>query len=319
MSKVLCFPPEKSQHQQLAEESRNSYLITVSRLCGLLLILMTVLSIRSRSMNSTFLRNFLMDNNNQEVDYFDKCFPGEFRGSDLLQYRLWVSPLSYSSTEMVSLPIYSSHDLDTINKAIKKVIIIQHGNLRNANAYFCGIIDSLKQINNEEVNLSEYLIIAPQFLVDDDVCWDSVTGQRLTVKVSSGITCGHPIYTSEGWKDGLSAQYASLTSATPVYSYDVFNLLINRVADGVTFPSVNDVVLVGFSAGAQTILRYSFLPAYTVSIPHVRIRYVVSDPSTYLYMTNLRFMTDKPSSRGQPDRTWIPDAWKVRGYYRQEV
>ena len=307
MRKVLHTIEIKQQQQ----EAGGSFLSSVSRLCGLCLILITILSIRSRK-NTVFLRNSIMDSNSKEIDYFSNCFPGEFRGPDLLQYRTLVSPLPHSNTETVVLPIYSSHDLDIVNKAIKKVVIIQHGNLRNANVYFCGIIESLKTINIDQGNINDYLIIAPQFLIDDDVCWDSITGQRLTVKVASRITCGHPIFTSEGWKDGLSALYGSLNSATPLYSYDVFNLLINRVADGVTFPNVNDVVLVGFSAGAQTVLRYSILPSYATSIPNIRIRYVVSDPSTYLYMNNQRFMNDKPSSRGQPDRSWIPDAWAVR-------
>jgi hypothetical protein len=41
-----------------------------------------------------------------------------------------------------------------------------------------------------------------------------------------------------------------------MYSYDVFDILIDKLSDRRIFPSLVDIKLVGFSAGAQTLLRY---------------------------------------------------------------
>ena len=282
----------------------------------LILIFLVVISIRLSKVKPLFLKSSLLGTLT-EVDYFSDCLPGTFRGVDQLQYRTWTTSMSKDrGGRTVSLPLYSSHDLAKSNTLIKKVVIIQHGNLRNANTYFCGVCNSLGQLSN--LDRTEYLVIAPQFLIDDDVCWDIFSNQRMTVKASDGINCGYPIFTSEGWKDGASA--VSIPPNThsdlpnPFYSYEVFNLLIDRVADGVTFPNVESIVLAGFSAGAQTVLRYSFLPLFTLSSPSIKVRYVVSDPSTYLYLDPLRYFTGARSSRGIPDATWIKDSWKVLFY-----
>jgi len=252
------------------------------------------------------------------MDYYSNCLPGEFRGPDQLQFQSWsakTAVVNGSNDLTVNVPLYSNFLLDKTNLNVKKAIITQHGNLRNANTYFCSVVTSIVGIDEYSDKLGEYLIIAPQFLIDGDVCWDSHTNQRLTVKTSEGITCGYPIFTSEGWKDGQSSvsvpptYYSNLPN--PFYSYDVYNLLLAHLSDKSFFPNLSEVVLAGFSAGAQTLLRYALLPSIHNSAVH--LRFVISDPSTYVYLDELRYppIQSGVSQRGVPNVSWLPPTWKV--------
>jgi len=71
-----------------------------------------------------------------------------------------------------SIPLYTTNDISTYSGDIKHAIIIQHGNLRNANDYFCGAVNSLKESIQNNPNLAmSTIIIAPLFLNDQDLCW----------------------------------------------------------------------------------------------------------------------------------------------------
>ena len=71
-----------------------------------------------------------------------------------------------------SLPLYTTNDLSKYSADIKHAIIIQHGNLRNANDYFCGAVNSFKEsVRNYPDLAKSTMIIAPIFLNDQDLCW----------------------------------------------------------------------------------------------------------------------------------------------------
>jgi len=71
-----------------------------------------------------------------------------------------------------SLPLYTTNDLSKYSADIQRAIIIQHGNLRNANDYFCGAVNSFKEsIRNYPDLAKSTMIIAPLFLNDQDLCW----------------------------------------------------------------------------------------------------------------------------------------------------
>ena len=71
-----------------------------------------------------------------------------------------------------SLPLYTTNDLSKYSADIQHAIIIQHGNLRNANDYFCGAVNSFKEsVRNYPDLAKSTMIIAPLFLNDQDLCW----------------------------------------------------------------------------------------------------------------------------------------------------
>jgi hypothetical protein len=71
-----------------------------------------------------------------------------------------------------------------------------------------------------------------------------------------------------------------------VTTYDVIDELIRRFADKKKFPKLQHVVLMGHSAGGQFLSRYA--AASKMEPAGVSVRYVVSNPSSYLYLDAAR-------------------------------
>ena len=203
-----------------------------------------------------------------------------------------VKPIKNSFTlkngDTISLPLFQSDDLNVLgNYDITSALIIQHGNLRNGNDYYCDAIQTqINGLSNQYSINQGLLVIGTQFYTPGDVCWDSESKQSYIIDALDRSTwCGLQIFTSEGWKDGHAS--IDTTLSTPFYSYDVFNVLIDRLSDKAYFPLLTNITLFGFSAGAQVVLRYAAYPKYQVN-SSVDVQYIISDPSTYLYYDRRR-------------------------------
>jgi hypothetical protein len=196
----------------------------------------------------------------------------------------------------INIPIYATHDLSTQDQwHVEHAIIILHGNLRNANDYFCAGLTSIA----ESADPSKYLIIVPQFLVVGDNCWEN----GILNSVTNDFSCGYPVFGAEGWKDG-AANLFGISNGGRLFSYDYFNLIINRLADPVFFPSIKRMTIFGFSAGAQVLQRFAVMPKYSILNSHISLHYVISDPSTYLYFSKLRPYTNG-GGFGVPDPRYL--------------
>lgn len=263
------------------------------------------------------------------------CVPGEFRSTDEL--KLERLTLAYRNNVPIDIPIYFTHNLNMMgHKKVTTAVIVQHGNLRNANDYFCGLVNSLLlSRESDTVNIHNYAIIAPQFLTEGDLCWPpsdtddalDTSMQSHTISLQNKSTwCGFQVWSSEGWKDGHISLDTSLSP--PLYSYDVYNLLIERLLDRNYFPSLRNITLFGFSAGGQVLLRYATFPTYKIpsttdsenirtvgstgvlasAVPPVGIKFVISDPSTYVYFDKRRPYVSSIASSEETDTAVINSA-----------
>lgn len=272
----------------------------------------------------------------------ETCEPGIFRDVGQLPYSLWQP---YSEQDMY-LPMYWTHPISQVNNDVKYAIIVQHGNLRNANDYFCAAVESLQEILNmtsNKISPKSFYIISPQFLVDDDICWHPVTNEMMKISIRNNVTCSYYVWNSEGWKDGylfLNKHYITTASMTipgssgevksvqkHFYSYDVFNMLIDQLMNSGNFPNLEKVVLFGFSAGGQTVLRYSMWPTYQLPTTNRRrelrkegnnlkeVKFVVADISTYLYLDDRRpypKVSSEPYTFAVPNASWLLPQYQVR-------
>jgi hypothetical protein len=140
-------------------------------------------------------------------------------------------------------------------RSAEEAIVVVHGALRNAGDYFHAIEAAAGSAGREP------LIIAPQFLTTDDIREHGFQGGALR-------------WGTEEWKSGLGE-----TS-----SFTVMDELLERL---LRTPGLRRVTLVGNSAGGQFVNRY----AAVGRIPgrgDVRFRFVVANPSTYLYFDRQR-------------------------------
>ena len=177
-----------------------------------------------------------------------------------------------------SLPLFSNIDINEENSQADKAIVVLHGANRNADEYFNSVYSAASYLSIQ----NETIIIAPQFLLLEDIeSWelspDTPYWQNLT-----------------GWTIGnKSISTAQHPRDFQLSSYTIMDSLLSFINN--EFTNVNDIILVGNSAGAQFINRYaggSPLPFDD------KIRFVISAPSSFLYFDENRYQY--PNSWGVP-------------------
>ena len=233
------------------------------------------------------------------------CIPGKF--GDLysqLSLETWTPP-----EKDIRIPMYTTHNLNKVgSRKIHAAVIVQHGDLRNANDDFCAAVNSLLESGVSSEQMQSTLIIAPFFPIQNDICWDAIT--NIPRPITDGINCGYPVWSNEGWKDGHSSLAPG--AGTPIFSYDVFNMLITHLGDNNHFPNLRNITVFGFSAGAETVLRFAALPNYTITNPTIKLRYLLFNPSTYLYLNNKRQLNFIENSAVPTYHLIHNNKWEVR-------
>ena len=181
------------------------------------------------------------------------------------------------------------------------VVVVVHGALRDSDRYLAGARHAARLAS------SDALIVAPQFLADvtgptwTGPTWTGPTwtGPTFTGPTWTGPTCsadGALYWRVEGWKGG----YPALGPA-PLSSFGVMDSLLARLAPE---PGPDPAVVVfGNSAGGQFVNRYAAVGRGpdVLAARGLRVRFVVANPSTYLY-----FGRDRPVP--------VPDAAHVNDW-----
>lgn len=161
--------------------------------------------------------------------------------------------------------VYRTHSL--INGAapeVKIAYIMVHGTNRNASEYFAWTLASTAAAGKFDTTA----VAAPHFKARTAVDGDPVNPGEL-------------FWTNEGWKSGESASNGA------EFSYDAMNSIVRAFADRKRFPNIEEIVVAGHSAGGQYVQRYAATNLID-PIAGVRIRYVVANPSSYVYVNDLR-------------------------------
>ena len=193
------------------------------------------------------------------------------------------------SGNTLKIPIYSTHDLYAGNSDLQSAVIVIHGTNRNADDYF----ENMQIAANSVADLSaNTLIIAPQFLTESDIDHHGLDEQHL-------------YWTSGGWKSGSNSRDEdSYPRPVRIPSYAVLDSLLLHIAR--QFPDLEMITLTGHSAGGQLTQRM----AATSPVPEqlcgefgVGIRFVVANPSSYVYMDDQRRKSGTLSQFEVPNTT----------------
>ena len=183
------------------------------------------------------------------------------------------------------VPAFASADLTKVHADIKRAVVVVHGRLRDADKYFDLSVRAAKASNA----LGDTIIIAPQILSTADAA-----RHDLPVNVARWKT--------EAWLGGDTGK-----APFPVSSFEVMDAIIAQLSDRARFPHLERIIVAAHSGGAQFVQRYAVvgradqvitaagLQPYAEGVdvnaakgPVMRVRYVVANPSSYLYFDPTR-------------------------------
>ena len=171
------------------------------------------------------------------------------------------------------LAVYADRALDKPAPDVKRVLLVVHGLLRNADSYFAAAKQARQAAGAAG---ADTLVAAPQFLTRVDA-------------QAFGLAADTLEWTTGGWKDGAPA-----VAPAPISSFSALDALLAHFADRKLYPALTEVVLAGHSAGAQVVQRYAVAGHGDAALRRagIRMRYVVANPSSYLYFDDERPAAD---------------------------
>jgi hypothetical protein len=186
----------------------------------------------------------------------------------------------------------SNHPLNKTDTAIRTLLVYVHGLHRTAMNYYDYGEEAVRAAREKKTTL----LIAPQYTNDEDMA-EMWLGEEFL------------FWRKAEWKDGYES-VRDETGAQParMSSYEVMDSLISAVLNSGRFPNLRRVVVAGHSAGGQFADRYAALTPLPDLLTGVRFRFIVLNPSSYLYPDNLR-----PAEDGS---FVVPDSNACPGYNR---
>jgi len=152
---------------------------------------------------------------------------------------------------------FRTHDLESGAAGPTRALVIVHGASRNAEFNFnTGI-----QATNGDL-ADDVVVVAPHFITTEE-----------------SPLPDEPFWSSSGWKRGHLSVSGGPTPR--VSSYAALDTIVARLSDRSRFPDLQEIVIAGHSAGGQVAHRYAAGGMPPRGVP---IRYVVANPSTFLFL-----------------------------------
>lgn len=151
----------------------------------------------------------------------------------------------------LSIPLFTSKDIATPDAQIQRAVIVIHGSSLNADDYWRYAAEAVQGVDN-------LVLIAPLF--------------------AESPATSDQLYWTTKWRDGDP----SVGSGRPwqISSFEVMDEILGTLT--ASYPNLTTITIAGHSGGAQ------FAHRYAATRVDSRIQYLVSAPSTYLYMDAIR-------------------------------
>jgi pimeloyl-ACP methyl ester carboxylesterase len=185
-------------------------------------------------------------------------------------------PLGPSSRFSV---VYRSFPLSVKSTNVRRALVVVHGSGRNADSYF---VSAMAGALLAEA-LADTLVVSPRLASNSGGgCADQLEAGEIS------WTCGG----EQDWRRGGSA--TDLKDGT---TFDLLDEILRRLARRDLFPNLRAIVVTGHSAGGQVVNRYAAANKVESSLG-VPVRYVVANPSSYLYLDGRRLSSGACSEKG---------------------
>ena len=163
---------------------------------------------------------------------------------------------------------FGTASLDGDARATRALIVL-HGVLRNGDDYERS---GETAVNAGGAAAAGTIVITPQFLNSRDVRAHHLPPETIR-------------WTGNKWSGGDDS-----LSPLKISTFAVLDAIVERLADRRHFPAMREIVIAGHSAGGQLAQRYA-IAARSPEIAAktgVRVRFIVANPSSYLYFDATR-------------------------------
>jgi len=161
------------------------------------------------------------------------------------------------------LPMDMSLDWDQPQPQVTRAVVIFHGKGRDVDGYYRALRHAAHEAGGDATATS--ILIAPQFLNEDDAQAHHLPKQVLR------------------WRQGTWEAGTEAVGPAQVSAYEVIDAIVAHLGDRRLFPNLQTIVLAGHSGGGQAMQRYAVVGG--AERAGIRLRYVVANPSSYLYFT----------------------------------
>lgn len=168
------------------------------------------------------------------------------------------------------IPYASNIRINTKSDSIQYAVIVVHGILKDSDNAYSLLLGDINQLHIPPNNA---IIIAPQFLTENDITNNHLTGNIAT-------------WAFESWDSG---DYATSKTSKELSSFTVIDEMLLSLSRN--FPNLKYIDVIGFSAGGQFIQRYAALdnfPQQLLLKNKIKLSYMVVSPSSYLYLDGVR-------------------------------
>ena len=220
----------------------------------------------------------------QALDFLD---PGDTGGGDTV-FDFPQPCLSAASCERTlavggkNVRYFGSYGLGSSNPNVQHAVIMVHGVNRNAGQYFDTLVASANMAQTSGYNPGatvDTILLAPHF--------PNQTDNR---------PADYHHWQDDGWVAGNDSCVSPKIS-----SYAVVDAMIDALTAPGRFPALASITVAGHSAGAQLTHRYAAANGKDGSLPNsIILRYVVANPSSYLYVNGARPKYDGSPGFGVP-------------------
>ncbi len=225
------------------------------------------------------------------------CFP--VAAQDIVEH-VCSDRITFTNAEgSVTIPYAANRVFDSYNTDINRAVIVVHGTLRNAYEYF----DSVMYSANASDNQDSLLVIAPQFLTEQDYQhWD--------------LDDDLIFWTYMGWRQGdQSFDNLHYPRVMDLSAYAVADSIMCRLVQ--QNPNLRQIVVTGHSAGGQYVNRMmvaSTTPDILLREHGVLVRGVVANPSSYVYLSPERLVEGTTYEFAIPDSADIFECYTFNDY-----
>jgi hypothetical protein len=152
---------------------------------------------------------------------------------------------------------------------VTRAVVMFHGKGRDVDGYYRATLRAAESAGADAAATS--ILVAPQFLNEEDARAHGLPARVLR------------------WRQGTWESGAEAVEPVAESAYSVIDAIVEHLSDRRFFPNLKIIVLAGHSGGGQAVQRYAVVGhAERLAGPSIHLKYVVANPSSYLYFGDER-------------------------------